>query len=76
MARKQRVIKNVVRASKKTGKPISGQRIRKALASPGTSAGEKKLYRRAGRIAARTTTPKEGKGVTKFLLNADKRKKR
>jgi len=75
MARKQRIIKSVVSASKETGKPISGQRIRRALATPGVSAAEKKLYRRAGRIAARTTTPNEGAGVTKFLLNKARRAK-
>ena len=74
MARKQHIIKNVVAASKETGKPISGQRIRRALVTPGVSAQEKKLYRRAGRIVARTTTPKEGAGVTKFFLNKAKKK--
>ena len=74
MSRKQHIIKNVVAASRETGKPISGKRIRRALARPGVGAQEKKLYRRAGRIAARTTTPKEGADVTKFLLNKAKKK--
>ncbi len=77
MGRKKEVINNVVEAARAQGidGPI-GRRLRNAIASPGVSKQEARLYKRAGRIVGVETTPGEARGVTKFLTNADTRNDR